>query len=225
MNQQIQARILAVGSRYAVLVPGTVAAAVVQYSNRTDWRVAAGGGTGDIADDFNAGSLTRSAFTLTDDTSGSIAFFPNENSTNAIDGTGYLRLLPNAPTDFATFTFSSPISARGRGVFVCGERHGGGDLQPAGHGHHGVPRICLSYAVYHLHADHGRQRFAPWNRQRRSLHERARTGCGHNGRGRGLAGCGRVVSSVGDWPPGRLKWRGLVVGARFRRASLMPGPG
>lgn len=113
MNQRIQARILVVGSLYAVLVPGTVAAAVVQYSNRGDWRVAAGGGTGDIADDFNAGSLTRSAFTLTDDTSGSIAFFPNENSANAIDGTGYLRLLLNAPTDFVTFTFSSPITALG----------------------------------------------------------------------------------------------------------------
>lgn len=88
-------------------------AAVVQYSSRTDWRTAAGGGTGGITDDFDAGTLVRSAFTLTQDATGSIAALPNGNAVNTVDGTGYLRLLLNEPADFVTFTFNSPITALG----------------------------------------------------------------------------------------------------------------
>lgn len=113
MNKRLGARAPTAASLLALLGTGTLNAAVVQYSSRTDWRTAAGGGTGDITDDFNAGTLTRSAFALTQDATGSIAFFPNANAVNAIDGTGYLRLLLNSPTDFVTFTFSSPITALG----------------------------------------------------------------------------------------------------------------
>ncbi len=113
MNQRIGASVPTAASFLALLAAGTLKAAVVQYSNRTDWQTAAGGGAGDITDDFNAGTLTRSAFTLTQDVTGSIAFFPNANSVNAIDGTGYLRLLLNDPADFVTFTFNSPITALG----------------------------------------------------------------------------------------------------------------
>jgi hypothetical protein len=113
MNKRIAVNAPIAASLLAFLGAGTLSAAVVQYSSRTDWRTAAGGGTGDVTDDFNAGTLTRSAFTLTQDATGSIAAFPNSNAVNAIDGTGYLRLLLNSPTDFVTFTFSSPITALG----------------------------------------------------------------------------------------------------------------
>lgn len=113
MNKRIGLRAPIAASLLALLGAGSLSAAVVQYSSRTDWRTAAGGGTGDITDDFNAGTLVRSAFALTQDATGSIAFFPNANSVNTIDSTGYLRLLLNSPTDFVTFTFSSPITALG----------------------------------------------------------------------------------------------------------------
>ncbi len=113
MNHRIPTKALLAVSLLALLGGATANAAVVQYSSRTDWRIAAGGGTGDITDNLNAGTLTRSAFTLTQDATGSIAAFPNSNAVNAIDGTGYLRLLLNDPADFVTFTFSSPITALG----------------------------------------------------------------------------------------------------------------
>jgi hypothetical protein len=113
MNKRITANAPTAASLLALLGAGTLSAAVIQYSNLTDWRTAAGGGTGDITDDFNAGTLTRSAFALTQDATGSIAAFPNGNPVNTIDDTGYLRLLLDSPTDFVTFTFSSPITALG----------------------------------------------------------------------------------------------------------------
>jgi hypothetical protein len=113
MNKRIVACAPTAVSLFAFLGAGNLSAAVVQYSNRTDWQTAAGGGTGDITDDFNAGTLTRTSFTLTKDATASIAAFPNSNAVNTIDGTGYLRLNINEPADFVTFTFSSPITALG----------------------------------------------------------------------------------------------------------------
>ncbi|MEN8725671.1 MAG: hypothetical protein ABF322_04710 [Lentimonas sp.] len=71
-------------------------------------------GTLDFTENLDSGSKVGSIITLTDVsiTGNDIAFFPNGNDTNKVDGTGYLRFrVDNSST--LTFTFNAPVTAFG----------------------------------------------------------------------------------------------------------------
>lgn len=88
-------------------------AAVVQYADRSAWRTASGGGTGDIVDAMDTGTFTRDAFSVTAGGSGALNAQPNFNLQTSVDGTGYLRLLLNNTGNSVTFTFNAPVTAFG----------------------------------------------------------------------------------------------------------------
>jgi hypothetical protein len=71
-------------------------------------------GTQDFTENLDSGSKSGSTITLTDVTisGNNIAAFPNTNSTNTVDGTGYLRFLVSPSTPL-TFTFNSAVIAFG----------------------------------------------------------------------------------------------------------------
>jgi len=92
------------------LAEGTASAAIVTlFSDRSAWQTGSGGGSGDIFDDLNSGTVTRSAFVISGT---SLAFFPNANAQTSINGSGYVRFLLDPTTD-GVLTFSAPITALG----------------------------------------------------------------------------------------------------------------
>jgi hypothetical protein len=91
------------------------AQAVVVYTSEGDFTTAAQVvGVQDFTENLNSGSKSGSTITLTDVTiSGDdIAAFPNSNTTNTVDGTGYLRFRVDKPSPL-TFTFNTAVIAFG----------------------------------------------------------------------------------------------------------------
>jgi hypothetical protein len=84
------------------------------YTDRASWETAAGGGTGDLFDDLNGGSIIAGTINRTNYvvTGEALAFFPNANPQTTIDGTGYIRPLLEG-TNGAAFNFTSSILALG----------------------------------------------------------------------------------------------------------------
>ncbi len=85
-------------------------AAVVAYSDRSAWRVAAGGGVGDIVDNLNNGTFDRGSYAIS--TSWNPSSFPSTNPSTTIDGSGYF-FAEVAWGRVATFTFDNAIDAFG----------------------------------------------------------------------------------------------------------------
>jgi hypothetical protein len=99
------------GALLALLTGGMSAdAALVLFTDRAAWRVAAGGGTGNFTDNLDAGTANRGALVLS--FSPGVAF-PNFNAQTTIDGTGYARFLLDDGADFGRFTFSAGATALG----------------------------------------------------------------------------------------------------------------
>lgn len=87
-------------------------AGITLYTNRLDWEAAAGGGVGDITDNFNTGTMVagvidRDGYVITGT---SMVAFPNANAQTTIDGTGYFRAVLGSTDDYL-FTFSNSTYA------------------------------------------------------------------------------------------------------------------
>lgn len=88
-------------------------AAISLSTTRADWRTAAGGGTGDIVDNLNSGTLDRGTYGITL-ANFTLATFPGVNTNSSVDGTGYLTVpLNQTQSRSMTFTFANSISAFG----------------------------------------------------------------------------------------------------------------
>ena len=94
-----------------VVGAGSANAALVLFTDRAAWRIAAGGGTGDIVDNLNTGTTTRTGYTL----GGGALSYPVNNALTGVDGSVYAEF--NLEDGFTgIFTFSSAITALGYDV-------------------------------------------------------------------------------------------------------------
>ncbi len=88
-------------------------AAISLSTTRADWRTAAGGGTGDIVDNLDSGTLDRGTYGITV-ANFTAPIFPGANTSSSVDGTGYLTVpLNQTQSRSMTFTFANSISAFG----------------------------------------------------------------------------------------------------------------
>ena len=84
------------------------------YTDRSSWETAAGGGTGNIFDALNTGTLNRTNYTVSGTAQNA---FPNGNAATTIDSSGYVRvLLQSASSNYTVFTFNNPVMALGYDV-------------------------------------------------------------------------------------------------------------
>lgn len=98
-------------------------AAIVNYTDRSAWTTASGGGAPAISDTFSSGTLARTGYSITG-TPGVMGAFPLDPTSvpqgppTSVDGTFYFKsFIDNNPTQRqVTFTFSSPIMALGYDV-------------------------------------------------------------------------------------------------------------
>jgi len=98
-------------------------AAVVNYTSRSAWTTASGGGAPAISDTFSSGTFARTGYTITG-TAGVLGSFPLDPTSvpqgpaTSVDGTFYFKsFIDNSGGQRqVTFTFSSPIMALGYDV-------------------------------------------------------------------------------------------------------------
>ena len=89
---------------------------ITLYTDRSTWETAAGGGTGDLLDNFTTGTLSgtnifRAGYSISGPV---LVAFPNANVQTTIDGSGYFRaILQSSTTNFFTFSFTNAILALG----------------------------------------------------------------------------------------------------------------
>ena len=101
---------------YLMIAAHPALAATTNFTNKSNWRAAAGGGTGQIVDNLNSGSkvggtVTRNGYTISGN---GLAAFPNTNATTAIDGGGHIRALLDANSgERIVFNFDRPVTAVG----------------------------------------------------------------------------------------------------------------